>query len=251
MPREEAGFAGYYLQKRVVGILARWLGPYFVFCVLAILLAVYRPHPAVTWPIIAFFFIGFGLRKRFENTVGSRVYSWRTGRDSEWEVSEALAAHLGDDFYVLNDVELPGLGGNIDHLVVGPSGIHVIETKGIVGRVDATTDRLLINGYPQDVYLRKSKAQRSALRRFIKDALPSDPRTYPIFPVLVFTRASEVRSRGTTDGVCVEDIDGLLRLLDKYSGSRRIDELHRAQVFHALAPHVASAGKRLIQVLSG
>ena len=35
---------------------------------------------------------------------------------------------------VYNDVNLPGKRGNIDHVVIGPTGIYVIETKNYSGR---------------------------------------------------------------------------------------------------------------------
>jgi hypothetical protein len=53
------------------------------------------------------------------------------GRKGEIEVSRILAELLGDDTYILNDITLPcGRGtAQIDHLVVGPNGLFVIETK--------------------------------------------------------------------------------------------------------------------------
>jgi hypothetical protein len=37
----------------------------------------------------------------------------------------------------LNDVVLPGHPGNIDHVVIGPCGVVVIETKHFSGSVEA------------------------------------------------------------------------------------------------------------------
>jgi hypothetical protein len=246
MPRDEAGFAGYYLQSQVVRIVATWMGPVLVVCVFAIAAFLARPALWVTLVILSLEAVAVVFRNRLLAVVERESYSWRTGRNSEWEVRKALAEHLGDDFYLLNDVVLPGQGGNIDHIVVGPSGIHLIETKGDIGDVDATGNQLRIRGFPKDEYVRACKQRREALRRFLRDKLPGDSRTYPVYPVIVFTRASAVLSRGTTHGICVEDIAGLLCLLDKYASRRRMDELHRAQVFRALRPLVASAGKRLI-----
>jgi hypothetical protein len=45
-----------------------------------------------------------------------------------WEFS-----HLSDEFLLLNDVVLPGGSGNIDHIVIGPTGVFVIETKNYSG----------------------------------------------------------------------------------------------------------------------
>jgi hypothetical protein len=252
MPREEAGFAGHYLQTRVMRIVLIWVGPVLLLCIAAVFAGVLRAPWWVNLLLLLLLVPLFIYRREFENTVDAKAYSWFVGREAEWDVRDALFNHLGDDFYLLNDVVLPGRSGNIDHIVVGPSGVHVIETKGDIGDVDATADRLLVRRYPKDDYLRKIKARRQSVRAFLQDRLPGDFRTYPVFPVIVFTRASDVQSRGTTGGVCVENIAGLLRLLDKYADRNVLDELHRAQVFHALAPRVASAGKsRAVEFASG
>jgi len=252
MPKEEAGFAGYYLQTRVIRIVLIWMGPVLLFCLTAVVVALLHPPLWATSIVLVPLVWLFIRRREFENTVNDKVYSWFVGREAEWDVRDALANHLGEDFYLLNDVVLPGDSGNIDHIVVGPSGVHTIETKGDIGNVDAMTDRLRVRGFPKDGYIRTCRGRQQGLRAYLERRLPGDSRTYPVYPVIVFTRASEVKSRGTTSGVCVEDIPGLLRLLDKYADRRRLDELHRAQIFHALAPHVASAGKsRLVEVVSG
>lgn len=59
-------------------------------------------------------------------------YSWQKGDEGE----KIVASHLNTlprDYFVYNDVQLPGKGGNIDHIVIGPTGIFVIETKNYSG----------------------------------------------------------------------------------------------------------------------
>lgn len=60
-------------------------------------------------------------------------YSWEKGLEGENLVSNYLNT-LPKDYFVFNDVNLPGKGGNIDHIVIGPTGIYVIETKNYSGR---------------------------------------------------------------------------------------------------------------------
>lgn len=249
MPKEEAGFAGYYLQRRVVAIVVIWIGPTLLLCLATVAQWVWRPPAWVTWLLLILMLALYLISNRLFNTVDSLTYSWRTGRDGEWAVREALSEHLDDDFYLLNDVVLPGRRGNIDHIVIGPCGLYTIETKSVIGEVDATSDRLRINGYVNKKYIESAKRDQEALRAYLKKRLPGESRTYPVYPVIVFTRASDVQSKGTTSDVSVEDIAGLLHLLDKYASVRRLDEIHRAQVFRALVPHVASAGKRVIPAI--
>jgi len=65
-------------------------------------------------------------------SVGSREWkrgiSFRRGIQGERKVSEKLQ-YLSDEFFVLNDLALRPNSGNIDHVVLGPTGIFAIETK--------------------------------------------------------------------------------------------------------------------------
>lgn len=54
----------------------------------------------------------------------------RWARGAEAEVATArLLADLPKSYVVLHDRALPGQPGNIDHLVIGPSGVWVVDTK--------------------------------------------------------------------------------------------------------------------------
>ena len=58
--------------------------------------------------------------------------SWNKGIKGEIIVAEYLN-QLPEDYFVFNDVKFPGSYGNLDHVVVGPTGIYVIETKNYKG----------------------------------------------------------------------------------------------------------------------
>src|SRR2546422_1698048 len=55
------------------------------------------------------------------------LHRFQQGRAGEQAVTQLLAQLSNDDYYVINDVVLGR--GNIDHILVGPCGIVVIETK--------------------------------------------------------------------------------------------------------------------------
>src|SRR5262245_60919023 len=61
------------------------------------------------------------------------------GIRGETAVAELLRS-LPDDYFLLNDVVLPGHPGNIDHVVVGPCGVLVIETKNFSGSVESRSE---------------------------------------------------------------------------------------------------------------
>ncbi len=61
--------------------------------------------------------------------------AWRVGAEGE-EATAAQLAPLGDrGSVVLHDRKLPGLRANVDHIVIGPTGVFTIETKNYSGTV--------------------------------------------------------------------------------------------------------------------
>ncbi len=67
-----------------------------------------------------------------------RVYSG--GAEGEKQVTLFLSQTLSDDYYLLNDVYLRGGGGDIDHIVLAPSGVFVLETKNWNGKITVVED---------------------------------------------------------------------------------------------------------------
>lgn len=67
--------------------------------------------------------------------------NWSSGIRGEEKVISSLCTGLDDSFCLLNDVMLRGGRGNIDHVVAGPSGLFVIETKNFSGGVVCYGDR--------------------------------------------------------------------------------------------------------------
>lgn len=54
---------------------------------------------------------------------------WAAGAAGERATALALAGVEDDGWTVLHDVRLPGRRWNLDHLLVGPPGIVIVETK--------------------------------------------------------------------------------------------------------------------------
>lgn len=58
--------------------------------------------------------------------------SWFKGDKGEKIVSKHIET-LPNGYYIFDDVSIPNGKGNIDHLVIGPTGIFVLETKNYSG----------------------------------------------------------------------------------------------------------------------
>ena len=114
------------------------------------------PLKRLAWPaavsiFVALFFIAFlisrSVLKKMDAVERERM-SWRKGALGEWLTAEILKA-LPDAFAVINDVTKKL--GNIDHVVVGPTGVYVIDVKNWKGTVKANAKgELLVNEKPPD-----------------------------------------------------------------------------------------------------
>jgi hypothetical protein len=67
-----------------------------------------------------------------------RIFSG--GWEGEKKVAKLLADKLNDDYHILNDLYLHSGGGDIDHIVLGPNGVFVLETKNWSGSISCNGD---------------------------------------------------------------------------------------------------------------
>jgi len=65
--------------------------------------------------------------------------AWKRGAQGEEELGAALVRRLGDRAIVLHDRRIPRSRANIDHLVIAPSGVWVIDAKRYDGRLEQRT----------------------------------------------------------------------------------------------------------------
>ena len=75
--------------------------------------------------------------------------AWRRGAVGERRTARVLAALERHGWAVLHDLALPGSRANIDHLVIGPGGVFVIDSKQYRGRLQVDRSGRLWHGrYP-------------------------------------------------------------------------------------------------------
>jgi hypothetical protein len=89
-----------------------------------------------------------------------RSGNWSAGKQGELAVTQALQS-LPDQYVVLNDLMLPDGKGNVDHLVMGPNGLFVIETKNYSSYVKCIGDDWFVNG--QKIHSLSKQAKRNAM----------------------------------------------------------------------------------------
>jgi hypothetical protein len=154
------------------------------------------------------------------------------GLDAERMVAEVLRELLNRaaSFYLLHD--LPFDRGDVDHVVIGPTGVFAIETKGHLGAVELAEGGLRINGYqPENEPLRQ--ARRAAgriggyLRRFGRPVRR-------VQPVLCFVNASLLRAQ-IVDDVLVTRPGPLCYLISHWDRLDAILPTDCQQIFRTLA----------------
>jgi len=104
---------------------------------------------------------GWGLRFR----PSPDVSAWRRGATGERRTARLLDPLAGHGWAVLHDLAIPGSQANLDHLIFGPDGVFVIDSKQYRGRLQLDpTGRLWHGRYPLGPALRVAwfEADRAA-----------------------------------------------------------------------------------------
>jgi hypothetical protein len=146
--------------------------------------------------------------------------SWRKGAVGEALV-EGILISLPDDFIVINDVSKRF--GNIDHVVIGPTGVYVIDSKNWRGTV--STDgkgELLLNGKPP---LKPAiKTTLGAVMDFQNKLKALAEEEYFVRGLLVFPMAYVEANFGSTRQIhCLRD-DRLVDYIQNQTSSMRLGE---------------------------
>jgi hypothetical protein len=82
-----------------------------------------------------------GWRLRFRPSEQART--WQRGSAGERHTARLLDRLPRDGFVVFHDLAVPGSPANVDHLVIGPSGVFVIDSKQWTGQVQQGADGLV------------------------------------------------------------------------------------------------------------
>jgi hypothetical protein len=114
--------------------------------------------------------------------------AWSKGALGERKLAAALAAL--PDVVVLHDRSVPGTRGNIDHLVIAPAGLFVVDAKHHKGRLQIrdkgglfrTDDRLYVGGRDCSNLAEKMGWQVKAVERLLATVEVS----MAVTPVLCF-----------------------------------------------------------------
>ncbi len=143
------------------------------------------------------------------------------GADAEVGVAQLLQG-LPAGYHALHDLTFDGF--NIDHVVIGPTGVFTIETKSHRGRVSANGDDLLLNGRPFEKHiLKQAWSEAYALRDLLQRAIGAP---CAVQPILCFPKAF-VEVRRSVKGVIVASGGFLPRAISaRQGGTLSQKEIH-------------------------
>jgi Nuclease-related domain len=82
-----------------------------------------------------------GWRLRFRPSEQART--WQRGAAGERRTARLLDRLIRDGFVVFHDLAVPDSPANLDHLVIGPTGVFVIDSKQWTGSVQQGADGLV------------------------------------------------------------------------------------------------------------
>lgn len=112
-----------------------------------------------------------------------RIRAARKGQLGERLVTQLLE-RLPGDYFLVNDIVLST--GNIDHVLTGPCGVVVIETKRVAGRIHCDGDHWTVNGRRSKSYSKQAKAGAMAVKGLLAVRHPEFAREF-VKAVVVFT----------------------------------------------------------------
>jgi len=108
-----------------------------------------------------------GWRLRFRPSEQART--WQRGAVGERHTARLLDRLIRDGYVVFHDLAVPGnTSANVDHLVIGPTGIFVIDSKQWTGSVHQSADGLAWhNHYPLDRSLETVRWEAETVGRLL------------------------------------------------------------------------------------
>src|SRR5215208_1485512 len=137
-------------RRRRAPELAAWTHslPWRIAAVLAVSLAAWLLATQVVSHLAALAgaIVAAGLAWRLRFRVTPDTVAWRRGAAGERRTARLLSPLERRGWAVLHDLAIPGSQVNIDHLVIGPGGVVVIDSKRYRGRLRLDADGLLWHG---------------------------------------------------------------------------------------------------------
>lgn len=126
---------------------------------------------------------------------------YEKGAAGEEATALALSALPATEWTVFHDVRWPDRKlANIDHVVVGPPGVFVIDTKNWSGSVTIADGILRHNGYRREPSVAGAAEAALAITRLVPDVSPAH-----VFPVMCFVSERSLSGFARDVAICTTE----------------------------------------------
>lgn len=126
----------------------------------------------------------------------------------------AVAPYGSRGWRILHDRRLPTSPADIDHLLVGPPGVVVADSKSYKGRIKVNDDgQVLVGGRPRDLEIDKVVGYARAVENATWEHFPGTP----VIPLICFTEDVGLTGTIMARGAYLTQLDQLPSWLDDCS----------------------------------
>jgi len=167
-----------------------------------------------------------------------RIY--KGGLQGEKTVTNLLGKVLNDDYYLLTGIYLQGGGGDIDHLVLGPNGVFVLETKNWSGKITCNGDAWHRPG-KRDMGSPSRQAKRNAskISHIIKNISTLNLSSIWIEGIVVFTN-SHIKLNLNNPTVPILTLTQLADHITKHTAANQLNKQQIEQIAKEIRKQAAN-----------
>ena len=182
------------------------------------------PRLGLVVGVLAAIAVGWGLRLR----PSPDAVAWRRGAAGERRTARLLSPLERQGWAVLHDLAVPGSRANLDHLVIGPGGVFVVDSKQYRGHLQFDPAGRLWHGrYPLTLTLRAVEFEADRAAKVL-----ADPQV--VVPIVAVHGAQVPWGKVVTQGVPVVSarrLPSMNRTLPAVLGPERVAALaHQARI---------------------
>lgn len=141
--------------------------------------------------------------------IPAEIGAWRTGAHGEDHTARALADLEAEGFVVLHDRRKPGSSANINHVIVGPTGVFVVETKSYSGPLSIQGDDVYVGGRRRTDIVHQARSEAEVVQAI----LAIGGGHLSVTPILCINQAELPLLKAEVQGIRVVNERGLLRVL--------------------------------------
>jgi len=154
------------------------------------------------------------------------ITAWQTGAEGELRTGRLLEPLEAAGFRILHDRKIPGSRANIDHIVIGPPGIYVVETKSLGGSLQIRDNDVFVAGRRKTKMIDEVKREALAVETALAVELAAGGWT--VRPIICVHRADLPLFRSEVAGVRIvsgRDLVTRLRSADRVLSRADVERL--------------------------